>query len=482
MTPVLAPGPVAATKFTLSVAKAGAGTVGASDLLLACGSVCSQQYDDGRLVTLTATPASGWHFEGWGGGSCSGGVASCAITIRSAVNVTASFASDAASPASVDAIIAAMPANSWKALPSTQMKDACPPPYDYWNCEAIISAWSGAGYDDKRDRMFVYGGGHSDSWFNNMFAFDLATMRWSRLNEMAAGATGVMPGPGWYDMRFESCGFYPKGVSTVPDSVMKGNYIDPLKCATEPVLSLLDFQQPRSSHTYGMVVYDRLNDKYCYVGGGYYPSAQTSSQVTVCLDPVSRVWSRVADRPETVDGRGQAAPDRAGNIWYLTDAGGSISKFNPTANTWNRYGAINYDAGGGADIDRLRGFYYSLAPLAGGKHSLRRWDLASPGTYGLRNAPVEVQTTGDLPTDLGNRPGFVYTDDKDRFVAWGGGRDVYMFNPNTSQWTRQAATGDDPGAQKVQGTYGRFRYSATRKVFVLVNSTIQNVFIYKPPG
>ncbi|MEN3293595.1 MAG: hypothetical protein V7642_2848, partial [Burkholderiales bacterium] len=36
------------------------------------------------------------------------------------------------------------------------------------------------------------------------------------------------------------------------------------------------------------------------------------------------------------------------------------------------------------------------------------------------------------------------------------------------------------GVQQTWGTYGRFRYSPSRNVFVLVNDTNQNVFIYKP--
>ena len=81
---------------------------------------------------------------------------------------------------------------------------------------------------------------------------------------------------------------------------------------------------------------------------------------------------------------------------------------------------------------------------------------------------------------MGGRPGVVYADARDRFYVWGGNRDVYSFEPATQAWTHFAASGDDPGAQVANGTYGRFRYSPSRDVFVLVNDSRTDVLIYKP--
>lgn len=480
-TPAPAQTASARSRYTLQVAKAGAGSVIAVDDSLNCGSKCSQQYDDGRRVTLKATPMSGSRFEGWAG-DCAGLEATCSVSIGADSNVAASFVNGDEASSSVDAIVAAMPPNSWKALPSTKMKDVCPLPYSGYHCEMVVAAWSGGMYDAARDRIVIFGGGHADSWYNNVFAFDLATMKWNRLSEMGGGATGMKDGLGWFDLRVESCAFYPKGELVLPDSVMRGNYVDPAKCDLPVVQAQLDLQQPRSAHTYGLLFVDQRNDRYCHMGSVFYPSAQTASPVTVCFDPIARRWSRVADRPTQVGGHGQAALDAKGDVWYFTAENGAIARFDTAMNSWRIYGEVNYDAGGGADIDRRRNLYYSLVPLEGGRHSLRRWDLSGLAPPDARSPFFEVPATGDLPTDLGTRPGFVYADAKDMFFAWGGGRAVYTFDPKTSAWTRQAAGGDDPGAQRVQGTFGRFRYSPTRKVFVLVNSTLQDVFVYKPPS
>lgn len=76
---------------TLSVTIAGNGTVHSSpapDINCATGT-CSQSYSNGTVVTLTATPTSGYQFNGWGG-ACSG-TGTCTVLMSQARSVTATF-------------------------------------------------------------------------------------------------------------------------------------------------------------------------------------------------------------------------------------------------------------------------------------------------------------------------------------------------------------------------------------------------------
>jgi Divergent InlB B-repeat domain len=73
--------------FTLSVAKTGSGTVTGGGI--DCGATCAGDYDDGTVVTLTATAASGFRFAGWSG-ACSG-TSTCVVTMSQARAVTAGF-------------------------------------------------------------------------------------------------------------------------------------------------------------------------------------------------------------------------------------------------------------------------------------------------------------------------------------------------------------------------------------------------------
>ncbi|MDY0013038.1 MAG: InlB B-repeat-containing protein [Rhodocyclaceae bacterium] len=82
------------TLYTLSVGKSSqaGGTVTSSPTGISCGTGCasaSSSYTAGTVVTLTATPASGYSFAGWSG-ACSG-TGSCVVTMSAAKSVTANF-------------------------------------------------------------------------------------------------------------------------------------------------------------------------------------------------------------------------------------------------------------------------------------------------------------------------------------------------------------------------------------------------------
>ena len=79
--------------YTLTVSRAGtgSGTVTSSPSGINCGTDCTQNYEDGAQVTLTAVPTSGSTFNGWSGGGCSG-TSPCTVTMDQARTVTASFA------------------------------------------------------------------------------------------------------------------------------------------------------------------------------------------------------------------------------------------------------------------------------------------------------------------------------------------------------------------------------------------------------
>jgi uncharacterized repeat protein (TIGR03803 family) len=74
---------------TLTVTTSGDGVVTSTDGFINCPGTCSHKYLDNTPVTLSATPASGWAFTGWGG-ACSG-TGSCQVTLNQTTNVSATF-------------------------------------------------------------------------------------------------------------------------------------------------------------------------------------------------------------------------------------------------------------------------------------------------------------------------------------------------------------------------------------------------------
>ncbi len=71
----------------------GTGTVTSNPLGITCGTDCSEPYDYGANVVLTANPAANSTFTGWSGGGCSG-TGTCAVSMTAAITVTATFTAD----------------------------------------------------------------------------------------------------------------------------------------------------------------------------------------------------------------------------------------------------------------------------------------------------------------------------------------------------------------------------------------------------
>jgi len=67
----------------------GSGTVTSSPSGIDCGATCTAAFSKGGMVTLTATPAAGSAFTGWGG-DCSG-TGTCTVTMDQDRGVTATF-------------------------------------------------------------------------------------------------------------------------------------------------------------------------------------------------------------------------------------------------------------------------------------------------------------------------------------------------------------------------------------------------------
>ena len=79
-----------APTLTFVVAVVGMGSVTSDSPGVACPPSCSTSLVSGAAVTLTAAPAKGSVFAGWGGGGCSGTDA-CVLTIFTDEKITASF-------------------------------------------------------------------------------------------------------------------------------------------------------------------------------------------------------------------------------------------------------------------------------------------------------------------------------------------------------------------------------------------------------
>jgi len=85
--------------YILTILKGGTGTgtVGSTPAGITCGTACSANFNTGTSVSLTAIPAIGSTFTGWGG-ACTG-TGTCTVSISQAQSATATFTTTPAASA-----------------------------------------------------------------------------------------------------------------------------------------------------------------------------------------------------------------------------------------------------------------------------------------------------------------------------------------------------------------------------------------------
>jgi hypothetical protein len=80
-------------KPVLTVSTTGDGSVTSSPGDIDCPGDCSDAYNSGTDVTLTADPDPGWSLDSWGG-ACSGSALTCVVDMDASKSVSATFAED----------------------------------------------------------------------------------------------------------------------------------------------------------------------------------------------------------------------------------------------------------------------------------------------------------------------------------------------------------------------------------------------------
>jgi phospholipase C len=80
-----------AVVLTVTLAGTGTGTVASVPSGIGCAPTCSASFTPGTSLTLTETPTANSTFTGWAGGGCSGSGSTCALTLNTSQQVTATF-------------------------------------------------------------------------------------------------------------------------------------------------------------------------------------------------------------------------------------------------------------------------------------------------------------------------------------------------------------------------------------------------------
>ena len=310
----------------------------------------------------------------------------------------------------------------------------------------IISAWSGAAFDSSENQLIIMGGGHGDYGGQELYAFDLNSLTWSRISE-----------PETYEALDLAC---THGGRT-------------------------DNNLPKAMHTYDGLEYIPYLNSVCDTRASVgYKNCRGVPEMA-CFDLEEKTWNWLHSPIKVGWSTRAGALHQETGEWWVQGGGynpgnfpappARLGRYIPKEDRWE-YGAydnVMADYNKIAEIDPTRNLF--VLAHAG---SLYAFDLAtfSPGKTKLKNHPQPTTGATEI-LSLSSRMGLAYDPVGDRMVAWAGGADVFYLNLDTWHWTKETPQGAVPTPAAKAGTFGRFAYSSESDKFIVVNSVRENVYM-----
>jgi hypothetical protein len=305
---------------------------------------------------------------------------------------------------------------------------------------SIMDAWNGAALDTVNDRLIVFGGGHQDYYGNEVYAFSLSQRTWSQLS--------LPSDPGG------TCNPSTNGClgPTLPDG------------------------QPTAVHTYDTPNFiPALNAVFSMAG-----AINTGYRDYWLFDLTQNKWTRDIAPPAYAAASSSNVADYdpiTQHIFIMPygPIGGQqsngLSEYDPIANTFTKHGSNDVsDYHMSAAVDPVHRYFVAV-----GGGFFQVFDLATGNL-------VRSNSTGDQTIVNGNAPGFVWDSVANKLVGWNGGSNVYLLDPTTWAWSVVSAGAGSatPTQPNSQGTFNRFQYSPLSNLFIVVNRTNEDVYLYKP--
>ena len=336
----------------------------------------------------------------------------------------------------------------WYQIPNSTVSNVCAATHGFpdiagaSSCAGIF-AWSGGIADTTRNRLLVWGGGHSDYYGNEVYALDLNNVALTRLNNPSD------PNPGCQEV--------------TPDG------------------------KPNSRHTYGGISYISGSDQFFVYGGGGACSdgATGASNATWLMNVATMQWTEkfgdvscpscatdpgITTQPTFYISVSDFDPNT--NKVFLSDIMASkIWQYDPAANIYkllSKTGSdIDYHTNG--VIDPVKKLFFIF-----GNGSAFKVDISgNDPTYQLQNIASQLSGCSGIVSPI--YPGLAYDTKQNLIVGWGGGDSVYELNTTTNSCTTVTYP-NGPGAQNADGTFGRFRYFPALNLFAVVNDWNENAY------
>ena len=313
--------------------------------------------------------------------------------------------------------------------------------------ESVVTAWSGAVWDEANKRLVINGGGHADYAGNEVYQWSAQTGAFSRLSK-PSGAIG-------------NTGTLNDGNDQTNPSYFDG--------------------RPRSAHTYNhLVLRDGVMWSFqgsTYVSGFGVCSGYRFENNDWIRDSTSlqfsgnyggTIWDATRGR-FLIIGHGNGRP-----MWY-----DPIAKTTGLMNHWTNNDAQEMKPVHDTRRDLVLQFSKFIT-------AFKLDDTSDAVTITTTGTPPDWATLSIVANP--SRTGAVYDYDNDRYLVWHGGSSIFVLtppaigqNPLTATWTwsKIDAVSGTPSSPTPNGTYGRFWYSPSLGCIGVVNSVTEQMWIFR---
>jgi hypothetical protein len=325
-------------------------------------------------------------------------------------------------------MVLSMPANSWLEIPSSRLDSVGADSELYPEVQGFggiggITAYSGAVFDSKRNRLVIWGGGHGDYRGNEIYVFDTDTLTWERLTD--------------------------------PSDPNLGEQVN-------------NDGTPNSRHTYNGMAYIEHADRLFASGGSLAGPGSCGADKTWIFDFNSKQWTDMnpANTPNTDCENVCAYDPETQRVWWFDTPG--LWSYSYDSNTWVQHNQ-DFFSSRTAVMDTKRGLLVMVGQgeviaynIRGGDYRHQEWDTSGGNSFVNKWAP-----------------GLAYDPVSDRIVGWSGGS-VYALNPDTKVWTEHSASGAPSySSGSDSGLYGLWRYVPHLNAFIVMTDADENIHFYK---
>jgi hypothetical protein len=377
----------------------------------------------------------------------------------------------------------------WFQIPNSAYQSICPSTSQFpgingsEGCAGVVNDWNGGFADTTRNRLVWWGGGHAGYYGNEIYYLDLQTLAIGRYTDPVQGVSGS-----------NQC-LAAKPLDNLNWNGTPNVFHDYQGSVYVPTIDAMFFTMGDMSRGTNFCTATTLNDRYARAWPtwlfkfGELPSTQPASG-NCCWHPQDPEFGGTLKFQGGKGWARDAVPlgeyastdwDPVSSLVYVYDQY-SIYTWDPQTNVGTlraKSGTLNTSSAPGvvSKIDPVNRLLFIYGNGVAVKYDIKTATATD----------VTAQLSGCDATLRTGAPGIDFDPVQGLFVTWAGGDSAYLLNAGSSPVTtkygsvaplscRAVTYPNGPGAQGVNGSYGRFRYFPSLGIFAVVNAFDRNAY------